>query len=200
MTKETWKQFVELITTRLTKGVFTTEDSIRYSFFASLLNTTGLKPEDIILEYPHNKIDAEIDTYIPKFASQEVVLEFKYHRRIPSKHPSPKPQKAGEAFNDIRRLIQFQMALPNARYFVYLTDDEMAMYMSNPKNNFHIFFGLTPGQRISIGPQFFTNKSKTFQSAAGGVFVTTLISEWIASLPKQHELRIYRIENGKLID
>ena len=47
--------------------MFTTEDSIRYSFFAALMQSEGVSPSDVIQEFPHTKImNAKVDTYIPQ--------------------------------------------------------------------------------------------------------------------------------------
>ncbi len=37
--------FGELLISRLELGVFTTEDSVRYTFFAALLETSDIRPE-----------------------------------------------------------------------------------------------------------------------------------------------------------
>jgi hypothetical protein len=118
---------------RLSKGIYTTEDSVRYSFFAAVLANTSLSPADIVLEFPHNTIcGAEIDTYIPVFNAGEVIIEFKYDRAIPSKKNPPLTQKAGKLFGDIRRLLAFRTVLPAPlRLFVYLTDQHMATHMTN---------------------------------------------------------------------
>jgi hypothetical protein len=63
---KTFQLFTEYMKLRFMKNVLCTEDSVRYTFFASLLKTTTLNPEDIILEYPHPSIrGAEVDTVIP---------------------------------------------------------------------------------------------------------------------------------------
>ena len=41
--------FVPLLKTRLSASIFTTEDSVRYTFFAALLHA-GVQPEQVVLE------------------------------------------------------------------------------------------------------------------------------------------------------
>jgi len=63
--KEVLEEFSILLRERLSK-MYTTEDSVRFTFFAALLKRTNIAPHEIILEYPHPKIPgAEVDTYIP---------------------------------------------------------------------------------------------------------------------------------------
>ena len=98
MNNEIYTEFDALLRTRLQNSIFTTEDSVRYTFYASLLTKGGLKPENVVLEQPHNAINAaEIDTYIPHYAATSVVIEFKYDRSIPSGKNAPRPPKGGKA-------------------------------------------------------------------------------------------------------
>jgi len=67
----TFKQFSTLLGERLGLEVFTTEDSIRYTFYTALLSSTGLKHTDVILEHPHPVIPgAEIDTIIRRIQQE----------------------------------------------------------------------------------------------------------------------------------
>jgi hypothetical protein len=40
--------FAELLERRLKRGVFTTEDAVRYTFFIALVQALNLRPEDIV--------------------------------------------------------------------------------------------------------------------------------------------------------
>ena len=127
MDENVYKAFNEILKNRLQNNVFTTEDSVRYSFFVALLLERSFDPNDIIMEYPHNRIKkAQVDTYIPNYDGKEVIIEFKYDRAIPSGKNAPRPQKAGRHFNDMSRLLDFSTSLPAIRLFIYLTDSEMA--------------------------------------------------------------------------
>ena len=167
---------------------------MRYSFFAAIMLNEKISPSDVVQEYPHNAISsAEVDTYIPQYAGGEAVLEFKYHRAIPSGKNSPRPQKVGQLFHDIYRLSQFNSTGKCLRLLVYLTDNEMVTYMSNPSNNLREFFVLNQDETLVIGQSFFSNKSATFQNAARGVFHAELRNVWKKTLVLKHELRIFEI-------
>jgi len=194
MDENVYKSFNEILKKRLQNNVFTTEDSVRYSFFAALLRQPSFDPNDIIMEYPHNRIKkAQVDTYIPNYEGKEVIIEFKYDRAIPSGKNVPGPQKAGKHFNDMSRLLDFDTSLPAIRLFVYLTDSEMVSYLRNPSNNLVAYFDMVPKSRFEIDEAFFRNKSKTFQSSSGGVLKAIINCDWTSQLPHSHELRIYNI-------
>jgi len=194
MDENVYKSFNEILKKRLQNNVFTTEDSVRYSFFAALLRQPSFDPNDIIMEYPHNRIKkAQVDTYIPNYEGKEVIIEFKYDRAIPSGKNVPRPQKAGKHFNDMSRLLDFDTSLPATRLFVYLTDSEMASYLRNPSNNLVAYFDMIPKSRLEIDEAFFRNKSKTFQRSSGGVLKAIINCDWTSQLPHSHELRIYNI-------
>src|SRR5713226_5255731 len=104
---DTFKQFSTLLGERLGLGVFTTEDSIRYTFCIALLSSGGLKHTDVILEYPHPVIPgAEIDTIIRGVNDrQPVAVEFKYDRENPGGTNQNRTQRAAAVVNDIFRLV-----------------------------------------------------------------------------------------------
>ena len=182
------KHFVSALKRRLQSGIFTTEDSIRYTFFASLITVGGFSPEDIILEYDHPKLDrAKIDTWIPFYRNGPLALEFKYDRAIPSKRNSPRTMKAGKIFNDLRRLEM----LDCRGMFIYVTDSEMVNYLRNKANSLHDFFELSVGETWLLTEDFFNNRNRTFSTASGDLVemeAKCIVSE---SLPNNHFLKIY---------
>jgi len=189
-------RFGALLRTRLEQGVFTTEDSVRYTFFAALLETGDIQPESVILEFPHPDIKgAKIDTWLPSLDGKTHAIEFKYDRQIPSGKNLPRPQKAGAVFNDLSRLARIAGRTRMRCLFIYLTDREMAGYLSNPDNGLADFFSLRPGQALKIDGPYILGKSSTFQKAVGGSFQTELVSFYAAGLPKQHQLRIYEVHS-----
>ena len=189
-------EFSSLLKERLGE-VFTTEDSVRYTFFLALMKTSHISHKDVILEYPHPNIpNARIDTYIPSFQQKNgLVIEFKYDRKIPSGKNVPRPQKAGKIFYDIYRLIQFDINPNEEKWFIYLTDDEMANYLKNQRNLLDDFFELQIGKTLTVDKDYFLSKSMTFQNSVGHSFCTGLLCIWRDSLPAGHELRIYKISN-----
>ena len=197
MNRKIYRSFNDESVARLKKGVYTTEDSVRYTFFGILVRDTNLSLHDIVLEQPHGTIKgAKIDAYFPNFQGNEVIIEFKYDRGIPSGSNSPRSQKAGMLFNDMKRLLKFRAKtrLPTMRLLIYLTDGEMASYMRNPRNNLVNFFDLKLGAHFLLDGSFFKNKSATFKDSAGEVFTARTTCDWSGKLPKKHELRIYRVE------
>lgn len=196
MLDEILKLFADYLDVRLDKGVFTTEDSVRYTFFAAMLSATDLRPEDVIQEYPHApNSNAKVDTYVPDFAGKGLVAEFKYHRKIPSRSATPHPMNAGELFHDIYRLKSFSAYPCGIRVVVYLTDPEMVGYMSRARNRLDSFFKLERGGTMNIDPAFLQNKCRTFQKAVKVSFSATLRCLLSVALPQEHHLRVYAVEN-----
>lgn len=187
--------FRELLRRRFEANVFTTEDSVRYTFFAALLRD-GLLPEQVILEFPHPLIQrARIDTVIVDgHGAPAMAIEFKYDRRNPGGTNQPMPQKAGSAFADLARLLLFPP--PCERYFVYLTDGELARYLDNPRNGLQTFFSLRQDQRRTIDSQFFAGRSATFLHSMGEWPRATCTLRGVINedLPQNHHLRVYEIE------
>jgi hypothetical protein len=158
--------FLGLLEKRLTFGVLTTEDSIRYTFFAALLHH-DIQPEQVVLEYPHPTISgARIDAVILSNSGEPVTaVEFKYDRANPGGSPQPLPQKAGSAFADLRRLALLPF-VPE-RYFIYVMDRELARYLASPRNGLHNVFDLAKGGTISLDQDYFVNRSSTFRNRLG---------------------------------
>lgn len=192
--KEVLEEFSTLLGERLSK-TYTTEDSVRYTFFVALLKRTNIAPHEIILEYPHPKIPgAEVDTYIPSSSERKgLVLEYKYDRQIPSGRNAPRPQKAGKLFNDIYRLTQFHADPNPTLWFVYLTDSEMASYLRNERNGLMDFFELPIGEVLRVDKEYISSKSATFQGAIDRVLSAQIKCMWNEKMPKQHEVRLYEI-------
>ena len=154
------QSFGKLLSVRLQKGVYTTEDSVRYTFFAALNNVARLNPEDIIIEYPHPTIKrAMIDTYVPRLEGETLAVEFKYDRQIPSGKNMPRPQKAGALLRDVARLSRIHDPNKLRLLFVYLTDSEMAAYLSNPANGLADFFLLKPGRNLTVDHAYLAPRS-----------------------------------------
>lgn len=191
-------QFSKLLSDRLNyNDIHTTEDTVRYTFFASLALHSNIQPHEVILEYPHPSLEKkEVDTYIPSVTDRDgLIIEFKYDRN--SGATAPRPQKAGKLFNDLYRLKIFRTD-PNAKkWLVYLTDNEMASYLSKERNGLQSFFNLEVDGCLVIDEQYIANKSNTFSSAITCYDQGKLIIKCICNedLPKQHKLRIYELSN-----
>ena len=191
---DTLQCFSKLLLTRLSEGVYCTEDSIRYTFFANLLHSANLKPHHIVLEHPHSSISkAKVDTYVPpRDGMSGLVIEFKYDRAIPSKRNLPRPQKAGKIFNDFFRLVTFEPTLDITRLLVYLTDDAMKNYLTNQRSRLAPFFNLSEGRSLTINQGLLSDTSDTFIKEAGPITPLTLKCVWSEDFPQHnHYLRIY---------
>jgi hypothetical protein len=199
--KNVWEEFAYLLDRRFKVDVITTEDSVRYTFFAALLRQKLAEPEEVILELPHPKIArAEIDTWIVRRNDCPIAIEFKYDRQIPSGHNSPRPMKAGKLFNDLFRLALICQPGKTLCYFVYLTDSEMASYLQNKANGLADFFDCTPVSPLFVGQVYIEGKSTTFQTQAGEITPLSLVSVHSQSLPKQHELRVFEVRRQGTTD
>ena len=158
-----WAHFTDLLRTRLEAAVFTTEDSIRYTFYSAFSAKTGIEPHEIVLEFPHPQIKrARVDTYLPAFRGASVAIEFKYDREIPSGQAIPKPQKAGQLFKDMDRLARFDLDHPVRRLLVYVADPLMVVYFRNPANGHARFFLLPQGESFSVQREYLKGKPQTF--------------------------------------
>jgi hypothetical protein len=198
--QKVFQTFSELIHSRLKNGVYTTEDSIRYTFFAALLRETELRPEDVVLEerHPHpEKTGAEIDTWILSAEDRcGFALEFKYDRKIPSKKNAPKTQKAGKVFHDLYRLSLLPTDVK--RFFVYVADPEMVAYFRKCSNGFAKFFDLGVEASMHIDSAYFQNRSKTLKNSLGTLPVGTfpsidVVTRYSEILPDEHQLRIFEV-------
>ena len=189
---EAAEEFGRLLEERFSKKIHTTEDSIRYTFFHSMMGKMKYGPNDIILEYPHPTIPrARIDTFIQKNSTYPATaLEFKFHRTIPSETNAPRPQHAGSLFKDIFRLARLQKIMPETDcYLVYVTDHEMMGYFHNEGNKLSGFFN---NEKTLINREFISDKSQTFIESAGDVIdCSTELA--LKQDGKDHAVRIYRI-------
>ena len=188
----TWEHFGQLLDRRLAKSVFTTEDSVRYTFFAAVLKCENLNPEDIILEHRHPTISsAYVDTWIPAINGDGVALEFKYHRDIPSGSNANRTEQAGKIFHDLYRLGQFHPAA--RRVFVYLASSEMTNHFSSERNHLNEFFSLALGAALRIDEAFLAGRAKSFKSMVPTTPNIDVVSIFARSLPQNHQIRAYEV-------
>ena len=185
--------FAKLLETRFTVGVLTTEDSVRYTLFASVLHN-NISPDAVIPEFPHPAIPrAQIDTWMPDFHGIAVAIEFKFDREPPRGKNQPKTQKAGSAFEDLRRLLLVSRSTDAVCYFVYVTTEEMNVYFKNSTNGHEELYELLPGNSIDIRKIYFSDKPKTFMEKLQEEFEANITSVLKKSLSGGHFLRIYKI-------
>lgn len=190
----TLERFGELLQLRFERDTFTTEDSVRYTLFAALLEEGGLQPHDVILEQRHPSIaGAEIDTWAPTFGRSGLAAEFKYDRALPGGKNTPRTQKAGQVFHDLYRLGLITPEM--LRVLIYLADSEMVGYFSNRENGLRDFFALERGGTFTVDSAFMTQRPASFRAAARDIPNVVVSALYGLSLPKNHELRIYEVRN-----
>ena len=192
--KTIFSQFADLLDVRFRKEIYTSEDAIRYTMFASMLYQ-DIPSDSLSFEHPHPTIKrAKIDTWLQIDGEKPIVIEFKYDRGIPSGRNLPGPQKAGSVFLDLYRLLLVNTSIGATCYFVYVTTGEMAAYFTNPGNGHNAFFELLPGASIEIQSGYFSGKPQTFRKQLGNEFEARIKGVLSRSLAAGHSLRIYEVE------
>ncbi|MBM3245279.1 MAG: hypothetical protein FJZ15_05750 [Candidatus Omnitrophica bacterium] len=196
--KEIFNNFKSLLSQRLLKNIFTTEDSVRYTFFHSLITEGNYKPEDIILEQPckNRKFKNDrLDLYIvPKNLNRALAFEFKYNRNKSGTYTSD----AGSLFWDFFKLNNERLSNRASAYLIYLFDEQMKKYFSSPKNNLQDLLTMSEGERLLINRKYVEKFPKSFVSWVKGSdydYITncTIRIVFSCSLPKRHHLRIYKV-------
>lgn len=192
--KKVFNYFSDLIQRRFSKSIPTTEDSMRYTFFHSLIVKGGYRPEDIVLEQPYtnpkfkgNKLDLYA---VSKNKTMSAAFEFKYHRGNAAGYTS----KAGELFWDIAKLANFKA---KSKFIVYLTDENMKKYLTNPRNK-HDWFSLAVDNSVIIDNDYACKFPKSLTSWIDGdnyINKCRLRLCFQSVLPKSHCLKIYEIED-----
>ena len=190
-----WPVFVTDLDRVLAARTPKSEDLVRYVFFQSLV-VCGVQLHQFAFEYPHPVEDrARVDTVlVDRQGRPEVALEVKFHRSNRSGTNLPRPQLAGMLVHDVARLATFTPSTVG-RFLLYVTDNEMADYFSNPSNGLTWVTGLARGESMVLQANDFDALSETFRKAAGDwpgpVRVTvTQASDGIVG----HFARLYRVD------
>ena len=192
MNQTIYGKFEEYLINRISSGQHLTEDSVRYSFFAALINQKFCKQADVILEIPHPKItNAEIDSLI-KLPKLNIFLEFKYHRKTRSN--SPKPDKAGSLFKDFNRLSLLEQ--DGLKYVIYFTDYEMAAYFKKHQSQYGEFWLYKEKESFEFNDQYLLNTNKTFRKACGESKNCRVETIYTSKFKTAHEIRIFQIHSG----
>ena len=192
--KTIFSQFANLLDVRFRKEIYTSEDAIRYTMFASMLHQS-IPPDSLSFEHPHPTLHGKkIDTWLQIDDKKPIAIEFKYDRVIPSGRNQPRTQKAGSVFHDLYRLLLVNTSIGATCYFVYVTTEEMATYFANPSNGHNAFFELLPDHSIEIQSDYFSGKPQTFRKRLGNEFEARIKGVLSRSLAADHSLRIYEVE------
>lgn len=189
-------EFGRFLEERLSLGVLTTEDTIRYTLYLALTTSAGLKHTELTLEYPHRKLPgAKVDTVVSEAAGREsLAFEFKYDRANPGGSNQNRTQRAGKALIDLFRLVRLPSEIATAKYFVYVTDAEMAGYFRNPVNHLRGLFELAEGAMFPLSADSFVGFSRTLRTMVQQMACDCLVSRACAAdLPADHCVRIFRV-------
>jgi hypothetical protein len=192
-----FKDFATLLEERLYADIFTTEDSVRYTFFHALLSGGFCNHTEITLELPHPTIaKAKIDLFIqPSDQRPSSAFEFKYDRPIPSKKNAPRTQKAGAVFKDLFRLARIPVETASIRVLIYLASQEMQDYFSNPNNGLSAFYNQAIGNPYQVTSDMMTSKASTFRSVVEDWFTPISVTcLYRRDLSRQHAMRIFQVE------
>ena len=96
--KTIFSQFADLLDVRFRNEIYTTEDAVRYTMFASMLYQ-DIPSDSLSFEHPHPTLKrAKIDTWLQIDGEKPIAIEFKYDRGIPSGRNLPGPQKPAVYF------------------------------------------------------------------------------------------------------
>lgn len=188
-----FSDFAGLLHSRVDKGVYTTEDSVRYTLFASMLQNK-ICANQILLESPHPEIDrAQVDTWLPNFEGKVIAIEFKYDRE--SSGVINKTNRAGAKFEDIRRLQLANRKSGAECYFVYLTSIEMHKYFCNSSNRHDNFYNLPEGESLDINKDYLADRPNSFSAKIRGELGAKVVNILNMSLPREHFLRVYQVSS-----
>ena len=188
--------FAVLLQERFASGVLTTEDSVRYTFYAALTQTCGLRHTDIVLEYPHPaKALKKVDTVVMATARQpSMAFEFKYDRRMEQGTTMNRTQRAGKLFEDIFRLAALPANSAELKYLVYVTDIVMAHYFRREQNRFDHVFELAAGTYIDLHERYFDGYRKSMTAIIAEVACACRVSLFFSrELPGNHFIRVYKV-------
>ena len=180
---------IPLIERRLEMQAPFSEDNFRYLVFHGLFKS-GIDVARMAIEYPRPGNSREkIDTVIlDENGTPQVAIEFKYHRKIPSRANQPRTMKAGELLADFARLRDF----PNVqRLMVYLTDDEMLKYFQNPNSGVHWL--LNPNNEHEISDANLPNTATLRRTA--GDWTRPALSQTLLNRPvvSDHRLIVWQV-------
>lgn len=191
--KEVLPLFAELMRERLAAGVFTTEDSVRYTFFCAYLRLGGDHVR-LIQEHPHPAQGSarEIDTVVRgDFDRNVAALEFKYTRI--KKATQNGPQRAGKLLNDMTKLAILPRDFCAAGYVVLLSDMTFVRYLDRSRTRLCHLWRSRPGSAVAVDRSDMQSMCRSVRDQVHtpcDLHVETLFA---SDLPAGHHLRVWRV-------
>jgi len=161
------------------------------------LAKSGIPAIRLKTEYPHPKVQGKrVDAVIlGDNGAPEVAVEFKYHRKIPSRTNQPRTMNAAELLADFAKLRDFPQV---ERFVVYLTDGEMLQYLQKPRNGLTWLLDTSREREISHSN---IPDGKTFRQHAGDwsrpALSQMLLNRAVAS---DHLLIVWQVKSKPQVD
>ncbi|WP_297536394.1 hypothetical protein [Thermococcus sp.] len=129
------------------------EDTIRYMMFYALTNVLGIRPEFVFLEYPHPHVPAKktpkLDTFVEAHNGiPSMAFEMKFSTKSPNLNAFPKPMTLGLVISDLIRLAYLHDV--SKRYFVWVFDREMGLYLCNRTDSWKKLVMLPVGSSFNV--------------------------------------------------
>ena len=157
-----WDDLRNILDERFSKGVPTTEDSVRYCFFHILVCSRKIcRPNEVVLEYhPRSAPKTQIDTVILRGnRDPDCTIEFKFHRD--PKGDSGRNTQAGDLFGDIFKQAEFKQACRKATcYVVYVTDMVMHGHFDRASDIRKTWYELERGKQLLLAEGDFAGEKK----------------------------------------
>ncbi len=191
--------FSKLINERLLDGAHMSEDNVRYSYYLSINQVGKVIHTEVFLEFPHPKLPGkEIDSFIKGDAYPKgVAIEFKYDRSNPGGTNQNRTQRAGSFLADIFRLNMVPNSTAEDKFFVYLTDKEMASYFLNPKNKLSRLYNLLHDQEYLLGTDLINSLAKSATNQVKDLVSPCLVKGFFKKdLERGHQLRVFSVRNA----
>jgi hypothetical protein len=184
-------EFAKLLKRRLERSIPTNEDTVRYTFYYALIEGLKLKPEDIMVEPPHEKIArARLDL---KTFELEYSFEFKYENiQLTTKDESTSGQLPMRMFSDVFRLATLHAA-GKEPVFIYLTARWGKNYLRNTKWKLVEAFNLPVGNSLLIDESYLKERPHILTRNIGNIVPCRINSIYSCCLPNEHALRVYRV-------
>ena len=173
------------------------ENELHYTLFALMLEQ-GIEPDDVIVGFPHPHIElAKIDAWLPAREGHPVAIELQYDPAAPDDGAGEVEQtsrfKMGAVFEGLRRLAILREDNSSDNYFIHVVTRELASHIGDPANRLEDFFNLPVGESLRIDKDWLSPRKDNLSPALGDLFAAKIESLKQSTLPKGHELHIYKV-------
>jgi hypothetical protein len=186
--------FVSRIRQRLEKGVFTTDEAVKMTFLASLLERGGLPLHEVIFDYPHPTFAETVDVCVPPTRSRTgLLMQVRYDRETSGKK-AVNAKRAARLIHGLSRLAHFSRGLSADRCFVYVTDYAVTAYFRNPRHELGALYEAPSGASLQVSEAVVSRFPPPLRREVGWVVPFGLECLVAEDLPVTHELHVYRVQ------